>query len=585
MVAGTRAFGLDETFIEPQVLNPPPTRHALLAFLIALAAVLHIGTAAWGDLYSRPDGQHAEGAREMIRAHQLLVATINDIPQPSQPPLLNWLLIASFKIFGVNAMAARLPSALAVIASVALTFLLGERLAGYCRGFAAGLILLCSFGTFLLGRLVMPEPVFTALVAAAMLCAVAGYERRRSRRTWFAGFWISCALACLTKGFAGILYPAGMCALLAIGFRQARLRFRALLFWPYLVLFALMVAPWFIWAEQHFPGTLREFGLSTSPSGSGNVPRFQFVATQLASWSPALILILPGLLFAWRKIFRTHEFEFSDAVPLCWIAVTMVPPFVFSERHDFSCMSAGPGIALFCALAWERMPRRYWLAGLSLVALLGAALAAGAIFLSMNSAVATDWSQPAARTTAWLALQATPRSVWLNFHPMIVAAAVALLVCVIAAVVLASRGRLYISLTVAIAGAIPLGLSAIEGVARVAPYFSFAEAARYVSPRLGAGGELFFEGPLEKATTLLFYGKQKCSLVNQPRSPFAASPAAAARYVAENDVLARWSETDPRFLIIEQSRIAHWREVVTERVHIYHQVATCGTYVVLSNQL
>jgi len=193
MVAGARTFGLDETFIEPQVLSPPPTRHALLAFLIALAAVLHIGTAAWGDLYGRPDALYAESAREMLQNHQPLLATINGLPRPDQPPLLHWLLIASFKIFGVNTMAARLPAAVAMIASVAVTFLIGERLADYCRGFAAGLLHLCSSGAFLLGRVVMPEPVFSAFVAGAILCAVAGYQRRRLRRIWFSGFWVCCA--------------------------------------------------------------------------------------------------------------------------------------------------------------------------------------------------------------------------------------------------------------------------------------------------------------------------------------------------------------------------------------------------------
>ena len=35
MVAGARTFSLEETFLSPQILNPPPTRHALLAFLLA----------------------------------------------------------------------------------------------------------------------------------------------------------------------------------------------------------------------------------------------------------------------------------------------------------------------------------------------------------------------------------------------------------------------------------------------------------------------------------------------------------------------------------------------------------------------
>ena len=81
MVAGARAFTLEDTFLEPQILNPPPTRHALLAFLLALAAVLHIGTAGWGDLYDGVEGQLAGGAREMLESKQWLLPTNNGVPQ------------------------------------------------------------------------------------------------------------------------------------------------------------------------------------------------------------------------------------------------------------------------------------------------------------------------------------------------------------------------------------------------------------------------------------------------------------------------------------------------------------------------
>ncbi len=64
MVAGARTFSLEDTFLEPQILNPPPTRHALLVVLLTLAAVLHLGTAGWGDLYDGVEGQFAGGERD-----------------------------------------------------------------------------------------------------------------------------------------------------------------------------------------------------------------------------------------------------------------------------------------------------------------------------------------------------------------------------------------------------------------------------------------------------------------------------------------------------------------------------------------
>ncbi|HEV2995403.1 MAG TPA: hypothetical protein VGW99_05535, partial [Chthoniobacterales bacterium] len=75
MDAGVRTFRIEETLLEPPALNPPPTRHALLALLVALAAVLHIATTGWGDLYGETEGQYAGAAREMTAAHDWLIPT------------------------------------------------------------------------------------------------------------------------------------------------------------------------------------------------------------------------------------------------------------------------------------------------------------------------------------------------------------------------------------------------------------------------------------------------------------------------------------------------------------------------------
>src|SRR6266403_3920134 len=204
MTAATRSLSLEETLLEPPALSPPPTRHALFAILIALAALLHVATIGSGDLYSETEGQYAGAAREMVESHQWLLPTNDGIPRLQKPPLLYWLIIASYKLFGVNVAAARLPIALAIVATTALTFLIGERLRDYWHGFFAGLIYLSSVGTFLLGRIIMPEPVFSAFLTGSLLCALCGYQRRQNRLFWFGGTWICAAFACLTKNVLGV---------------------------------------------------------------------------------------------------------------------------------------------------------------------------------------------------------------------------------------------------------------------------------------------------------------------------------------------------------------------------------------------
>ena len=129
------------------------------------------------------------------------------------------------------------------------------------------------------------------------------------------------------------------------------------------------------------------------------------------------------------------------------------------------------------------------------------------------------------------------------------------------------------------------GVASIDGVARVAPYFSLASAASYLEGRIGETGDVYYEGSLHVGSSLVFYLNRKFYLVNQTPDAFSQKFGPEAIYATEASVIDRWSSTDPVFLIVEQSRVPHWQALITERVHIYHQVTACGTYVVLSNQL
>jgi 4-amino-4-deoxy-L-arabinose transferase-like glycosyltransferase len=335
MVTGTGTLSIEETFLGPQALPPPPTRHALFAILIALGVLLHFGTIGIGDLYSETEGQYAAAAREMIQSDQYLLPTNDSIPRLQKPPLLYWLIVASYKVFGINTAATRVPIAFSVVATVAFTFLIGERLADYWRGFAAGLIYLTLTGTFIFGRIVMPEPLFAALFAGAIYCGLAGFQQRHQRRAWFAGFWICAALACLTKGPHGLLFPAATFAALAIFYREARMRFRSLLWWPYLLLFLAIIGPWYLWIEIHFDGPFHRIVaeewikhlVGRYPNGNwyDDVPRWQFLSGHLAWWFPWSLAILPALIFSWRRVMRPREISFQDALPMAWAIVVLAP--------------------------------------------------------------------------------------------------------------------------------------------------------------------------------------------------------------------------------------------------------------------
>src|SRR5207247_1512554 len=226
-------------------------------------------------------------------------------------------------------------------------------------------------------------------------------------------------------------------------------------------------------------------------------------------------------------------------------------------------------------------------AGAIAVCLIGIASATVALSIS-NAAqpVNGDWGAMDARWTAWEAVHNMPASTWLSFRPMFLIAGVSLvsLSLVTLYFILKQREKLAaVALSVAM---IPTGLSMMESVARIAPYFSLADLGRFFNSRLDEKGEVLFEGPLNDGSSLIFYLNRKFSIVNQ--NPKKEAPLGAASidiFLYEDAVLKKWNQTEAVYLIVEQGRVGHWKPLLTDRFHVYHQVTTSGTYVVLSNQL
>lgn len=363
----------------------------LMGLRVALLVVFPLG---------QSEGRYAEIARKVVESGDWVTPWLAvGVPFWGKPPLAMWLSASFLELFGVSALAARIPHFLVAIAIIWLTVgwarRAGLRQPLYVVPLLAGSVLfLFASGAVMTD---MALCLGAVLATRGFWLAVNGPGDRRRVESWL--FFFGLAIMLLAKGPVGWLLVGVPIAAWTLMSRSARRVWESLPWISGLLFALLLAAPWYTLAEIRTPGFLEYFVIGEHwnrfviPGWKGDLYGSAHAYPRGSIWFFALIALLPWSIVlpiaTWRARRRDQALTASAAgspsVALYSLLCGLAPCIVFTLAGNILWTYVLPGLpplALWAA-TWlerrERLARRLFLIGMAGANLtLGAALAIAA---------------------------------------------------------------------------------------------------------------------------------------------------------------------------------------------------------------
>jgi 4-amino-4-deoxy-L-arabinose transferase-like glycosyltransferase len=308
--------------------------HIAVLIAISLPYCINLGVSS---IWDANEAFYAETPREMMVSGDYLAPQFNFEPRVQKPPLTYWIILLSYKLFGVSEFAVRLPSALAAIGTILFSYAIARLLFSPAAAIFSAIIIATTPRVFILARRLPIDILLLFFMTGTLFCIVRALQKRE-RLSWLLAY-VFAALGFLTKGPIAIVIPA--CAYLLWGLYRRQLRVSETHPALGLLIFICIVLPWYvqIYAAHGWsyisPFFLRDnlgrFAAETLGPSRGQLYYFSVYASDFFPWAfPALLAFIH--LWLLRKQERPLV-SLSFGLLIFWCALIFVI-FSFSKNKQ-----------------------------------------------------------------------------------------------------------------------------------------------------------------------------------------------------------------------------------------------------------
>jgi 4-amino-4-deoxy-L-arabinose transferase-like glycosyltransferase len=332
-----------------------------LLWLLLLAGTLFFFRLGAPGLFDADEPAYAQAAREMAKGGDWVTPHFNDRPRFDKPPLFYWLILLSYRLFGVTEFAARFWSALAGVSVTGLLWVAARRWYGSSAALMTGVAFTTSLLTALLARAAVTDMLLCLFVTASITAGLQALQAEATLSRWWAvGGWVAMALAVLVKGPVGVLIPAMALGGSLLILREFRLGLTRLVPWQGPALFLAIAAPW--------------YGLVLTANGWAFVEGF-IIKHNLSRFG-GVISSHGGPLWFYIPVLLLGFFPWCGRLPSAlWRAIRvarLAKPVGPSERLTAACLCWFLGVFAFFSLAGTKLPSYLFPAFPALALLVGA---------------------------------------------------------------------------------------------------------------------------------------------------------------------------------------------------------------------
>lgn len=278
----------------------------LTLLLFAMTCVLFLARLDH-PLLEPEEGRYAEIPRQMLAEGRWLTPVLHGEDYWQKPPMLYWLVMVSYQMFGVHDWAARLVPALAGIGCVAIVFAWGRAVLGYWTGLTAAVILGLSARFLYLAGMLSMDSLLCVFVLAGLAAGHLALSSAR-RRWWSLLLCAACTLGILTKGpLALVLILAPLAAFAWLDRRYQFWSLQESLLYGGII--ALAASPWFVMMALTAPDAAGDFFwlhhlLRYFAPVDHEKPAWFYVPSLALGMMPWMFLAVPAAPYLLRKTAR-----------------------------------------------------------------------------------------------------------------------------------------------------------------------------------------------------------------------------------------------------------------------------------------